>query len=84
MVQIYTTKSCGYCHAAKEFFRKKGLAFEEIDVTGEPEKRAWLLEATGLRTVPQVFINGEPIGGFREVMRLEARGELDSLLAGAA
>ncbi len=79
-VIIYTTQSCPYCVAAKTLFRKKGVAFREIDVSGDDAKRQWLVETTGQRTVPQIFIGGAPCGGFTDVRALEQRGELDVLL----
>ena len=62
-VTIYTTAWCPYCHRAKALLSKKGVAFDEFDVTGDDAKRAWLLEKTGQRTVPQIFINGVSVGG---------------------
>ncbi len=80
-VVIYTTPTCGYCHAAKRLLRDEGVAFEEIDALGRPDLRHWLVEATGRRTVPQIFINGEPIGGFTELYRLEQSGQLAGKLS---
>ncbi len=79
-VRIYLTRYCPYCVAAKQLFDQKGVAYEEIDVTGDSKARAWLREVTGSRTVPQVFIGGRPYGGFTDVDALERRGELDRLL----
>ena len=62
-VKIYTTTYCGFCARAKEFLRTKGVMFDEIDVTGDDAARAQLVETTGRRTVPQIFIGEEPIGG---------------------
>lgn len=80
-VKIYTTDYCGYCVRAKALLRRKGVTFTEIDVTRDPETRAWLAEVTGRKTVPQVFINGRPIGGSDELYALERSGKLDALLA---
>lgn len=80
-VRIYTTTYCGYCYAAKELLRERGIAFEEIDVTGDDHKRAWLREATGRHTVPQIFIDDRPIGGYTALERLDRSGELSRLLA---
>ena len=80
-VKMYTTPWCGYCRAAKRLFNEKGVDYEDIDVDGDHEKRAWLVDATGQRTVPQIFINGESIGGFTDALALERSGELDTLLA---
>ena len=69
-VVIYTTRICGYCVAAKRLLEREELPFKEVDVSGDPEKRAWLVEVTGRRTVPQIFINGSPIGGYTELREL--------------
>ncbi|MCZ7683298.1 MAG: glutaredoxin 3 [Sandaracinaceae bacterium] len=81
-VRIYLTRTCGYCTAAKRLLDAKGVRYEEIDVTGDNEARAWLREVTGRGTVPQVFIDGRPYGGFTDLAALDRRGELDRLLAG--
>jgi len=81
-VKIYTTNSCPYCFQAKELLTRKAVAFEEVDVTGDPKTRAWLATATGRRTVPQVFIDGKPVGGCDDLHDLDDAGELDKLLAG--
>jgi len=75
-VTLYTTVTCGYCVAAKHLLRKRGIPYEEVDVTGDRARRAWLLEATGRRTVPQIFIAGESIGGYDELAALDRAGEL--------
>ncbi len=80
-VRIYLTSWCPYCAAAKELLRQKDVAFEEIDVDGRQDLRRWLLSASGQRTVPQVFINGQPAGGFSDLEALEEAGKLDHLLA---
>lgn len=79
-VRIYTTRTCPYCFAAKDLLERKGVRYEEIDVTADQETRAWLREATGSRTVPQIFIDGRPYGGFTDVAALDQKGELDRLL----
>jgi glutaredoxin 3 len=80
-VEVYTTHYCPYCVRAKKLLEHKGVAFTEIDVTDDDERRAWLVEATGRKTVPQIFIAGRPIGGYDDLAALEKRGELDALLA---
>ena len=80
MVKIYTREACGYCTAAVRFLTAKGIAFEEIDATGNVELRRWLVEATGQSTVPQIFIGDRSIGGYTDLRALEDRGELDELL----
>ena len=81
-IRIYTSAFCGYCTAAKRYFRDvKGVSFEEIDVTGDPQTRRWLVEASGQRTVPQIFIGERSIGGYSDLRALDASGALDPLLA---
>ncbi len=80
-VLIYTTTYCPYCTAAKQLLRKKNVAFEEISVDGRDDMREWLAKASGQRTVPQIFINGKPMGGFSDISALDKAGKLDGLLA---
>ena len=82
-VTIYTRHWCGYCTAATRLLEDKGVAFDNIDCTGDREKRRWLAEVTGRTTVPQIFIDGQSIGGYDELDELERGGQLDALLAGA-
>ena len=80
-VKIYTTTYCGYCTRAKDFLRKKGVAYEEIDVTGDDEMRRKLVEMTGgLRTVPQIWVGDRHVGGYTDLVALDSKGELDPLL----
>ena len=81
-IEIYTSRFCGFCHRAKDLLKQKGAAFEEIDVTVEPRKRAEMIDRAGGRTsVPQIFIDGRHIGGCDELHALEAEGKLDPLLS---
>jgi glutaredoxin 3 len=80
-VIVYRTPYCPYCVRAERLLRQKRVAFREIDVSGDVTRRRWLLEVTGSGTVPQIFINGRPIGGCDELHALERSGELDRLLA---
>jgi glutaredoxin 3 len=80
VVRIYTTTYCGYCDAAKSLLEKKGVAFEEIDCTSDPATRRWLVERTGRRTVPQIFIRDQAIGGYDELRALDRAGKLDPML----
>jgi len=81
-VEIYTSSLCGYCSAAKRLLEQKGIAFHEIDVTFDPEtRRAMTLRANGRTSVPQIFVNGEAIGGCDDLYALERAGNLDALLA---
>lgn len=82
-VLVYLTHWCPYCRMAKDLLREKGVAFEEIDVDGRAELRRWLATTTGQRTVPQVFVNGKPLGGFSDISALDEDGKLDPLLAEA-
>jgi glutaredoxin 3 len=80
-VTVYSTTYCPYCTRAKALLSKKGAAFDEVDVTERADLRAWLIEATGQRTVPQIFVNGAPVGGFSDLAALEQAGSLDGMLA---
>jgi glutaredoxin 3 len=81
-ITIYTTSWCPYCRAAKSLLDKKGAAYEEIDVDGKPELRQTMTARAGGRTsVPQIFIAGRHVGGSDDIHALDARGELDRLLA---
>jgi glutaredoxin 3 len=81
-VTIYTTQFCGYCHSAKRLLAQKGVEFTEIDVSYDPaERRAMVQRSGGGRTVPQIFIGDRHVGGCDDLYRLDAKGELDGLLA---
>jgi glutaredoxin 3 len=80
-VVMYTTQYCPYCVRAKALLRHKGVPFEEIDVGADDVLREEMVAASGRRTVPQIFINDAPIGGFDELKVLDDHGELDRLLA---
>ena len=81
-IKMYTTRICPYCVAAKRLLQERGLAYEEIDVSSDDAKRAWLVQTTGRRTVPQIFIGGESIGGFDELSKLDQAGKLAAKVAG--
>jgi glutaredoxin 3 len=81
-VVVYSTNSCGYCVRAKALLSKLGIKYEEVDVSSDSDKRAWLVETTGRRTVPQIFIKGKAIGGFDDLAALNSRGELIALTEG--
>ncbi len=83
-VVIYTKATCPYCAAALRLLRQKGVRFREIDLLEEPERREEMIRRSGRTTVPQVFIGGRPIGGYDDLAALDARGELDALLAAPA
>jgi glutaredoxin 3 len=83
-VEIYTTRYCGYCQSAKALLNRKGIAFTEIDVSGDPEGRSKMVErANGRFTVPQIFIGATHVGGADELHALNRAGKLDPLLAAA-
>lgn len=80
-VEIYTTPTCPYCTAAKQLLRKKGVTYAEIDVSRDPDLRASMTKrAGGSRTVPQIFIGGQHIGGCDDMYALDQAGGLDPLL----
>lgn len=83
-VKIYTTDWCGYCSAALRVLRSKGVAFEQVDVDGDATLRRWLVQTTGRTTVPQIFIDGESIGGYTDMRALDERGRLDDMLGRSA
>jgi glutaredoxin 3 len=80
-VQVYTTQSCPYCVAAKRLLTERSIAYEEIDVGGDDDDlRAAVIERSGgRRTVPQIFIDDRPIGGYEELAALDAEGALTDL-----
>lgn len=80
MVEIYTTPICGFCHAAKRLLTSKGVSFVEIDVMADPSRRVEMTQrANGGRTVPQVFINDDHVGGCDDLYALDRAGKLDPL-----
>jgi len=78
-VQVYTTPSCSYCVRAKRLLEARGIPFVEIDVAHDDALRAEIIERTGRRTVPQIFIDERSIGGFEELAALDQAGELAGL-----
>ncbi|HTU59006.1 MAG TPA: glutaredoxin 3 [Polyangiales bacterium] len=83
-VQVYTTNYCGFCVRAKALLSRLNIAFDEIDVSEDPDKRDWLVRESGQRTVPQIFIDGRSVGGFVELAALERAGGLRELAAAGA
>jgi glutaredoxin 3 len=75
-VKVYTTTICPYCIRAKALLKKRGIAYEEINVENDPAAREWMVKASGRKTVPQIFIAGEPVGGSDDIAAMDARGEL--------
>ena len=80
-IEIYTTPFCGYCARAKSLLDRKGAAYDEMDVMMDDKKRTEMRERARRTTVPQIFINGQHIGGSDELADLEQAGKLDSLIA---
>jgi glutaredoxin 3 len=80
-IRIYTTAWCGYCLRAKVLLDRLGLSYEEISLDDDPAFRTTLQELTGGWTVPQILVDGRPIGGYDELWRLDREGRLDALLA---
>ena len=80
-IEIYTAMLCPYCHAAKQLLKKKGVEFNEIDVTMNAGRRREMAERAGGRSsVPQVFVDGRHLGDSDRIHALDAEGKLDSLL----
>jgi glutaredoxin 3 len=80
-IRMYTTAWCGYCVRAKMLLEDRGLEYEEVRVDDDPLFRQKLLEMTGHWTVPQIFIDDRPIGGYTELWALDRAGELAELAA---
>lgn len=81
-VEIYTKWTCGYCYMAKALLNREGIVFDEIDVTFNREKELEMIERSGRRTVPQIFIKSEPVGGYTELAQLSTTVNLRALVAG--
>jgi glutaredoxin 3 len=79
-VIIYTAVPCGYCSAAKSFFKSRKIPFKEIDLTGDRAARLQLMDRTGQRTVPQIFVGDVHVGGYTDLRALDQRGGLTPLL----
>ena len=80
-IQMYTTSWCGYCVRAKALLESRHLPYEEINLDDDPAFRQTIQDLTGGWTVPQILIDGQPIGGYTELWRLDRDGRLDTLLA---
>jgi glutaredoxin 3 len=81
-VTMYATSWCPYCSRARKLLESKGVKFQLIDVEEAPEKRAEMQTRSGRRTVPQIFIGDQHVGGCDDLHALEDAGKLDALLAG--
>ena len=82
-VTVLTSPTCSYCHAAKSLLKQQGVDYQEIDLHKEAERGQQLLLKSGQRTVPQIFINDQPIGGFTELSQLVSNNKLDLALTTA-
>jgi glutaredoxin 3 len=82
-VLMYLTASCPFCQSADRLLQQKGVAVEKIRVDLEPARRAEMIQKSGRRTVPQIWINGLHVGGCDDLYALERAGELDPLLKAA-
>jgi len=76
-VKVLTSSSCSYCYSAKNLLQQQGIAFEEIDLQLGGEEAQQLLKQSGQRTVPQIFINDKPIGGYTDLASLIRKNELE-------
>jgi glutaredoxin 3 len=81
-VKVYTKSNCAYCVRAKALLDRKGIAYEEIDAGHDDALRSWLVETTGQRTVPQIFVGERSLGGFSDIDALDRQGKLDAILRG--
>jgi glutaredoxin 3 len=80
-VEIYTTFWCPYCSAAKALLAKKGVTFREIDApNGSPARAEAISRSGGRTTVPQIFVDGAPLGGYDDIAALDRAGRLDPAL----
>jgi glutaredoxin 3 len=82
-VIVYTTEPCGYCRTAKALLDRRGIAYEEINLSKDADGRAELVSLTGMMTFPQVIIDGQPLGGFQELAAADRAGRLADLRAAA-
>jgi glutaredoxin 3 len=79
-IVLYAQALCGYCSAAKKLLRGKGVDFELIDVTLDPAGRREAKQRSGRSTLPQIFIDGQPVGGYDDIAALDRDGRLDAML----
>ncbi len=79
-IEIYTKNTCPYCHMAKDLLKQKKAAYSEIAIDGDQDLRAKMIDRAGRHTVPQIFINGQHVGGYDDLAALERAGMLDDML----
>jgi glutaredoxin 3 len=82
-IQVYTTRWCGFCARAKALLDERGVAYEEVPLDGDPAFRQRLMDLTGNWTVPQILVDGSPVGGYTELVRMDRDGRLERLLDAA-
>ncbi|MCC6000259.1 MAG: glutaredoxin 3 [Pararhodobacter sp.] len=83
VIEIYTSPLCGYCHAAKRLLTQKGAPFTEIDIWAAPDRKPEMIQrAGGQRTVPQIFIDDQHVGGCDDLFALDRGGRLTPMLNG--
>ena len=80
-VTVYTTDPCGFCRQAKALLESRGVDYDEVSLTKDPDGRASLVQRTGQMTFPQIIVGERPIGGFRELLEADRDGTLEQLLA---
>jgi glutaredoxin 3 len=83
-VTVYTTDPCGFCRQAKALLESRGVDYEEVSLTKDPDGRARLVQRTGQMTFPQIIAGGRVIGGFRELLEADRSGILGELISPAA
>jgi glutaredoxin 3 len=83
MVRMYVTRTCPYCQAAERLLTRLGVAYEKYDLSADPERRRRLVEETGWRTVPVIFVGDRMIGGYEDLKKLHESGELTDMVHGA-
>ena len=79
-IEIFSSPDCGYCNRAKDLLRKKGLAFEDLDVSEDTHRRDFVERLPRARAIPQIFIGGHHIGGYEDLRLLEENGKLDEMV----
>jgi glutaredoxin 3 len=82
-ITVYTTEPCSFCNRTKELLTKRGLVFEEVSLTKDPDGRTKLAQKTGMLSFPQVLIGDEVLGGYRETLEADAAGRLEELAEAA-
>ena len=80
LIEIYTKSTCPFCHRAKALLQSKGVTFQELSIEGDAAKREEMISRSGRTTVPQIFIDGQHIGGCDDLYALDAQSGLDPLL----